>query len=123
MKLSEKGFISVNGDVIFLNQLDKLSQPMAGSMLYDYDLKEANLFSLEIKEPFRRQGFATKLRDVVINKILNKGIKVITTSPKSYSDDFQTEDLIKFYIKDFYRCGAKEVIRENSLQIKLKAIF
>ena len=123
MRISDRVYISASGEVIFSNQLDKLSQPMAGSMMYDFGINTANLFSLNIKEPFRKKGYAKKLRTATINKILERGIKIITTFPQSYTDEFKTEDLTNFYIKHFKECGAKKVESEDSHQIKLTATF
>lgn len=127
MFIAHKVYISDSGEVLEMKDLIKNNPTIAGSIEYEIEdqMKFAKLYNLNIKEEYRRKGFATKLRTFAINKIKSNNISEIITSPLSYSDTFSTEKLVAFYKRNFKELGATNINQLNLFEnrVQLTAIF
>lgn len=123
MTAAYKVFISSEGKILEFRDLSP-KVTIAGSLDFDITSNKdiANLYDLKIKKVFRREGFAKKLRSYVITKIL-KEVSHIYTCPKSTSSEVSNKNLIQFYMTNFKELGAKNIITENSPQLKITASF
>jgi ribosomal protein S18 acetylase RimI-like enzyme len=120
MLFAYKVFISSSGEII----KDNSSSIIAGSIEYDLSTTDnyASLYNLYIKKPFRRKGFAKKLRSYAISKILQEKISKIITFPLSYTSELSSSDLLSFYVSNFKELGATEVKEQNLYNNKVKLI-
>ena len=122
MLLGYKLFISDTGKILSLKDIE--NSTVVGSISYDIDERKdfSTLHNLNINYSFRRKGFAKKLRNEAIKRILDLKITKIHTNPQSYSKELKLEDLASFYRKNFKEMGSSKIEERVLYQGRLEIV-
>jgi len=122
MLIANKIYISKEGEIVPLKYLEE--NEIVGSLSFDINEKInfSTLYNLSVDYNYRKKGFATKLRNEAIQRILGKKITKIHTNPQSYLREFTLEMLSSFYKKNFKVNGAYKIEERELYQGKLELI-